>query len=108
MSSVRLVMSIAQRYDNMGAEMTDQLKCRGLIELLHGIEKFDPSKGYKIPTYVYWWILQPPLHSYNQERATAVQYNESHVMAQSSHSTYNAANPLSAARNGASWGVRLH
>ncbi|XP_049394496.1 RNA polymerase sigma factor sigA-like [Solanum stenotomum] len=27
MSSVRLVMSIAQRYDNMGAEMTDQLKC---------------------------------------------------------------------------------
>ncbi|KAG5617505.1 hypothetical protein H5410_017329 [Solanum commersonii] len=103
MSSVRLVMSIAQRYDNMGPEMTDLVR-GGLIGLLHGIEKFDPSKGYKIPTYVYWWICQPPLHRYNQERATAVQYNESHVMAQSSHSTYNAANPLSAARNGASWG----
>uniref|UniRef100_M1CIG2 Sigma factor n=1 Tax=Solanum tuberosum TaxID=4113 RepID=M1CIG2_SOLTU len=99
MSSIRLVMSIAQRYDNMGPEMTDLVR-GGLVGLLHGIEKFDPSKGYKIPTYVYWWIRQPPLHRYNQGRATAVQYNESHVMA---HSTYNAANPLSAARNGASW-----
>ncbi|XP_049394201.1 dual specificity protein kinase YAK1 homolog isoform X1 [Solanum stenotomum] len=49
---------------------------------------------------------QPPLHRFNQGRATAVHYNDSHAMAQSSHSTYNADNPLSAARNGASWGRR--
>ncbi|XVF06801.1 hypothetical protein REPUB_Repub06bG0081900 [Reevesia pubescens] len=57
MSNVRLVMSIAQRYDNMGAEMSDLIQ-GGLIGLLRGIEKFDSSKGYKISTYVYWWIRQ--------------------------------------------------
>nr|XP_004307835.2 PREDICTED: RNA polymerase sigma factor sigA [Fragaria vesca subsp. vesca] len=57
MSNVRLVMSIAQRYDNMGAEMADLIQ-GGLIGLLRGIEKFDASKGFKISTYVYWWIRQ--------------------------------------------------
>ncbi|GFP84910.1 RNA polymerase sigma factor siga [Phtheirospermum japonicum] len=57
MSNVRLVMSIAQRYDNMGAEMADLIQ-GGLIGLLRGIEKFDSSKGFKISTYVYWWIRQ--------------------------------------------------
>ncbi|XVF42802.1 hypothetical protein PTKIN_Ptkin01aG0394400 [Pterospermum kingtungense] len=57
MSNVRLVMSIAQRYDNMGSEMSDLIQ-GGLIGLLRGIEKFDSSKGYKISTYVYWWIRQ--------------------------------------------------
>ncbi|KAG6571215.1 RNA polymerase sigma factor sigA, partial [Cucurbita argyrosperma subsp. sororia] len=57
MSNVRLVMSIAQRYDKMGAEMDDLVQ-GGLIGLLRGIEKFDSSKGFKISTYVYWWIRQ--------------------------------------------------
>ncbi|CAL0329398.1 unnamed protein product [Lupinus luteus] len=57
MSNVRLVMSIAQRYDNLGAEMADLVQ-GGLIGLLRGIEKFDSSKGFKISTYVYWWIRQ--------------------------------------------------
>ncbi|KAM7280262.1 hypothetical protein ACFE04_007396 [Oxalis oulophora] len=57
MSNVRLVMSIAQKYDNMGVEMADLVQ-GGLIGLLRGIEKFDSSKGFKISTYVYWWIRQ--------------------------------------------------
>ncbi|EOA35041.1 hypothetical protein CARUB_v10020145mg [Capsella rubella] len=57
MSNVRLVMSIAQRYDNLGAEMSDLVQ-GGLIGLLRGIEKFDSSKGFRISTYVYWWIRQ--------------------------------------------------
>ncbi|GAB4860905.1 hypothetical protein Ancab_036066 [Ancistrocladus abbreviatus] len=57
MSNVRLVMSIAQRYDNMGADIADLVQ-GGLIGLLRGIEKFDSSKGFKISTYVYWWIRQ--------------------------------------------------
>ncbi|XP_051138040.1 RNA polymerase sigma factor sigA isoform X2 [Andrographis paniculata] len=57
MSNVRLVMSIAQRYDNMGVEMPDLIQ-GGLIGLLRGIEKFDSLKGFKISTYVYWWIRQ--------------------------------------------------
>ncbi|XP_020594648.1 RNA polymerase sigma factor sigA-like, partial [Phalaenopsis equestris] len=57
MSNVRLVMSIAQKYDNMGSDMADLIQ-GGLIGLLRGIEKFDSSKGCKISTYVYWWIRQ--------------------------------------------------
>ncbi|PKA46184.1 RNA polymerase sigma factor sigA [Apostasia shenzhenica] len=57
MSNVRLVMSIAQKYDNMGAEIADLVQ-GGLIGLLRGIEKFDSSKGCRISTYVYWWIRQ--------------------------------------------------
>lgn len=57
MSNVRLVMSIAQKYENLGAEMADLVQ-GGLIGLLRGIEKFDSSKGCKISTYVYWWIRQ--------------------------------------------------
>ncbi|CAD5195695.1 unnamed protein product [Musa acuminata subsp. malaccensis] len=57
MSNVRLVMSIAQKYDNMGTAMADLIQ-GGLIGLLRGIEKFDASKGFKISTYVYWWIRQ--------------------------------------------------
>nr|QKY65024.1 plastidic RNA polymerase sigma-subunit 1 [Passiflora auriculata] len=57
MNNVRLVLSVAQRYDNMGVELADLVQ-GGLIGLLRGIEKFDSSKGFKISTYVYWWIRQ--------------------------------------------------
>ncbi|KAL7583177.1 hypothetical protein Lser_V15G43649 [Lactuca serriola] len=57
MSNVRLVMSIAKRYDNMGAQMADLIQ-GGLIGLLQGIKKYDSSRGFKISTYVYWWIRQ--------------------------------------------------
>ncbi|KAJ0967969.1 hypothetical protein J5N97_024886 [Dioscorea zingiberensis] len=57
MSNVRLVLSIAQKYDHLGAEMDDLVQ-GGLIGLLRGIEKFDSSKGFRISTYVYWWIRQ--------------------------------------------------
>ncbi|CAN1271620.1 RNA polymerase sigma factor sigA [Linum perenne] len=57
MSNVRLVMSIAKKYNKMGAKMGDLVQ-GGLIGLLRGIEKYDPSKGFKMSTYVYWWIRQ--------------------------------------------------
>lgn len=57
MSNVRLVMSVAQKYANMGAEIGDLIQ-GGLIGLLRGIEKYDSSRGFKISTYVYWWIRQ--------------------------------------------------
>ncbi|XP_071686256.1 RNA polymerase sigma factor sigA-like [Rutidosis leptorrhynchoides] len=57
MSNVRLVMSVAQKYASMGAEIGDLVQ-GGLIGLLRGIEKYDSSRGFKISTYVYWWIRQ--------------------------------------------------
>ncbi|RLN04366.1 RNA polymerase sigma factor sigA [Panicum miliaceum] len=57
MSNIRLVISIAQKYDNLGVELVDLIQ-GGLIGLLRGIEKFDASRGFRISTYVYWWIRQ--------------------------------------------------
>ncbi|KAL8248087.1 hypothetical protein R6Q59_009303 [Mikania micrantha] len=57
LSNIRLVMSVAQKYKNMGADMSDLIQ-GGLIGLLRGIEKYDSSRGHKISTYVYWWIRQ--------------------------------------------------
>ncbi|KAJ0970947.1 hypothetical protein J5N97_018906 [Dioscorea zingiberensis] len=57
MKNIRLVISIAQKYKNTGPAMADLVQ-GGLVGLLRGIEKFDPSKGFKISTYVYWWIRQ--------------------------------------------------
>ncbi|XP_076948479.1 RNA polymerase sigma factor sigA-like [Bidens hawaiensis] len=57
MSNIRLVMSVAQKYKHMGADMSDLIQ-GGLIGLLRGIEKYDSSRGHKISTYVYWWIRQ--------------------------------------------------
>ncbi|KAM0042952.1 putative RNA polymerase sigma-70 region 3, RNA polymerase sigma-70 region 2 [Helianthus debilis subsp. tardiflorus] len=56
-SNIRLVMSVAQKYANMGVEIGDLIQ-GGLIGLLRGIEKYDSSRGFKISTYVYWWIRQ--------------------------------------------------
>ncbi|KAG8046594.1 hypothetical protein GUJ93_ZPchr0008g14096 [Zizania palustris] len=57
MRNIRLVISIAQKYDNLGVELSDLIQ-GGLIGLLRGIEKFDASRGFRISTYVYWWIRQ--------------------------------------------------
>ncbi|XP_066380512.1 RNA polymerase sigma factor sigA-like [Miscanthus floridulus] len=57
MSNIRLVISIAHKYDNLGVELADLIQ-GGLIGLLRGIEKFDASRGFRISTYVYWWIRQ--------------------------------------------------
>nr|AKC88630.1 sigma factor [Geranium maderense] len=57
MSNIRLVISIAKQYENTDAEMEDLVQ-GGMFGLLRGIEKFDASKGFKMSTYVYWWIRQ--------------------------------------------------
>ncbi|KAG5559091.1 hypothetical protein RHGRI_008869 [Rhododendron griersonianum] len=71
MSNVRLVMSIAQRYDNMGVEMADLIQ-GGLFGLIRGIQKFDSSKGCKISTYVYWWIRQGVARAFFENSTTTI------------------------------------
>jgi len=55
--NMRLVISIASSLYREGEELRD-LIVDGVFGLIRAIEKFDPSKGYKLSTYAHWWIRQ--------------------------------------------------
>lgn len=55
--NLRLVISIASDYQNMGVDL-DDLISEGNIGLTKGVERFNPDKGAKLSSYAAWWIRQ--------------------------------------------------
>jgi RNA polymerase primary sigma factor len=92
-TNLRLVVPIAKKYHRQGIDFLDLVE-EGNLGLMHSIDKFEPSKGYRFSTYASYWIEQSirraveeqsktiriPPHAWEALRKWLKQWEKMHAM----------------------------
>ena len=65
-ANLRLVVSIAKRYQNRGLSFMDVVQ-EGSLGLVRAVEKFDAERGVKFSSYATFWIREGIIRAINNQ-----------------------------------------